>query len=121
MNDRLARLAGPLPPDMGRHRRAASAPLPQLVVPGCRGAGASGCRTARCRVPGCRPPGCRPPGGRAPATSAARTPPSSAPASSPTSAGGDAGRARARRRALWCAVHGIDVGPRVIHGVEVTA
>lgn len=28
---------------------------------------------------------------------------------------------RARRRALWLAVHGIDVGPRVIHGVEVTA
>ncbi|WP_155058079.1 hypothetical protein [Streptomyces blattellae] len=30
-------------------------------------------------------------------------------------------RQRARRRALWLAVHGIDVGPRVIHGVEVTA
>ncbi len=29
-------------------------------------------------------------------------------------------RQRARRRALWLAVHGIDVGPRVIHGVEVT-
>jgi hypothetical protein len=28
---------------------------------------------------------------------------------------------RARRRALWCAVHGIDLGPRLIHGVEVTA
>ncbi|GGV56527.1 hypothetical protein GCM10010294_02320 [Streptomyces griseoloalbus] len=35
--------------------------------------------------------------------------------------GEDAGRARARRRALWCAVHGIGVGPRIIHGVEVTA
>lgn len=28
---------------------------------------------------------------------------------------------RARRRALWLAVHGVDVGSRVIHGVEVTA
>jgi hypothetical protein len=26
---------------------------------------------------------------------------------------------RTRRRALWLAVHGIDVGPRVIHGVRV--
>ena len=26
---------------------------------------------------------------------------------------------RQRRRALWLAVHGIDVGPRRIHGVEV--
>lgn len=26
---------------------------------------------------------------------------------------------RQRRRALWLAVHGIDVGPRVIHGVVV--
>ncbi|WP_078516678.1 hypothetical protein [Streptomyces sp. HGB0020] len=26
---------------------------------------------------------------------------------------------RARRRALWLAVHGIDVGPRRIHGVDV--
>ncbi|MBT2528101.1 hypothetical protein J7E91_22455 [Streptomyces sp. ISL-99] len=28
---------------------------------------------------------------------------------------------RARRRALWLAVHGVDVGPRLIHGVEVAA
>ncbi|MER6014798.1 hypothetical protein [Streptomyces bluensis] len=28
---------------------------------------------------------------------------------------------RQRRRALWLAVHGIDVGPRRIHGVEVVA
>ncbi|MHA5052310.1 hypothetical protein [Streptomyces sp. SD15] len=28
---------------------------------------------------------------------------------------------RQRRRALWLAVHGIDVGPRHIHGVEVPA
>ncbi|WP_431043599.1 hypothetical protein ACQUSR_18085 [Streptomyces sp. P1-3] len=28
---------------------------------------------------------------------------------------------RSRRRALWLAVHGIDVGPRWIHGVEVAA
>ncbi|XES00655.1 hypothetical protein HEP87_60455 [Streptomyces sp. S1D4-11] len=28
---------------------------------------------------------------------------------------------RQRRRALWLAVHGIDVGPRHIHGVEVSA
>ncbi|MFF7882111.1 hypothetical protein ACH40F_42630 [Streptomyces sp. NPDC020794] len=28
---------------------------------------------------------------------------------------------RQRRRALWLAVHGIDVGPRRIHGVEVSA
>lgn len=32
----------------------------------------------------------------------------------------EARRQRARRRTLWLAVHGIDVGPRVIHGVEVT-
>ncbi|MFE6755093.1 hypothetical protein ACFVDQ_15990 [Streptomyces sp. NPDC057684] len=30
-------------------------------------------------------------------------------------------RQRARRRALWLAVHGVDIGPRRIHGVEVTA
>ncbi|WP_262061497.1 hypothetical protein [Streptomyces sp. STR69] len=28
---------------------------------------------------------------------------------------------RQRRRALWLAVHGIDVGPRRIHGVVVRA
>ncbi|MFJ3692633.1 hypothetical protein ACIPW9_00785 [Streptomyces sp. NPDC090052] len=28
---------------------------------------------------------------------------------------------RARRRALWLAVHGVDVGPRWIHGIEVAA
>lgn len=28
---------------------------------------------------------------------------------------------RQRRRALWLAVHGVDVGPRLIHGVEVAA
>ncbi|MFI6081417.1 hypothetical protein ACIBBB_10650 [Streptomyces sp. NPDC051217] len=33
----------------------------------------------------------------------------------------EARRQRARRRALWLAVHGIDIGPRLIHGVEVTA
>jgi hypothetical protein len=33
----------------------------------------------------------------------------------------EAQRRRARRRALWLAVHGIDIGPRLIHGVEVTA
>jgi hypothetical protein len=30
-------------------------------------------------------------------------------------------RQRQRRRALWLAVHGIDAGPRWIHGVEVAA
>ncbi|MFB7554877.1 hypothetical protein [Streptomyces brevispora] len=30
-------------------------------------------------------------------------------------------RQRARRRALWLAVHGVDVGPRVIHGMAVPA
>ncbi|QNE77198.1 hypothetical protein F0344_23625 [Streptomyces finlayi] len=30
-------------------------------------------------------------------------------------------RRRARRRTLWLAVHGVDVGPRFIHGVEVAA
>jgi len=30
-------------------------------------------------------------------------------------------RQRARRRALWLAVHGVDIGPRLIHGVEVAA
>lgn len=33
----------------------------------------------------------------------------------------EAQRRRARRRVLWLAVHGIDIGPRLIHGVEVTA
>jgi hypothetical protein len=28
---------------------------------------------------------------------------------------------RQRRRALWLAVHGIDIGPRWIHGVRVVA
>ncbi|GAU68539.1 hypothetical protein SSP35_08_00330 [Streptomyces sp. NBRC 110611] len=28
---------------------------------------------------------------------------------------------RQRRQALWLAVHGVDAGPRRIHGVEVTA
>ncbi|MFF8912033.1 hypothetical protein ACF08M_01590 [Streptomyces sp. NPDC015032] len=28
---------------------------------------------------------------------------------------------RARRRTLWLAVHGIDIGPRPIHGIEVRA
>ncbi|MFF1683739.1 hypothetical protein [Streptomyces sp. NPDC058254] len=28
-------------------------------------------------------------------------------------------RQRGRRRALWLAVHGVDIGPRRIHGVEV--
>ncbi|MEU1495381.1 hypothetical protein ABZ456_34680 [Streptomyces sp. NPDC005776] len=30
-------------------------------------------------------------------------------------------RQRARRRTLWPAVHGVDAGPRHIHGVEVAA
>ncbi|MFE4249080.1 hypothetical protein ACFRU3_06195 [Streptomyces sp. NPDC056910] len=30
-------------------------------------------------------------------------------------------RQRARRRTLWLAVHGVDIGPRRIHGVEVVA
>lgn len=33
----------------------------------------------------------------------------------------EAKRQRARRRALWLAVHGVDVGPRHIHGIEVAA
>jgi hypothetical protein len=28
-------------------------------------------------------------------------------------------RQRARRRTLWLAVHGVDFGPRMIHGVRV--
>lgn len=28
---------------------------------------------------------------------------------------------RQRRRALWLAMHGVDVGPRLIHGVKVAA
>ncbi|URM91316.1 hypothetical protein LUW75_16510 [Streptomyces sp. MRC013] len=32
----------------------------------------------------------------------------------------EARRQRSRRRALWLAAHGIDIGPRVIHGREVT-
>ncbi|WP_456203090.1 hypothetical protein [Streptomyces sp. LZ34] len=32
----------------------------------------------------------------------------------------EARRQRARRRALWLALHGVDIGPRLIHGVEVT-
>ncbi|MEU9466355.1 hypothetical protein AB0D78_06795 [Streptomyces avermitilis] len=31
----------------------------------------------------------------------------------------EARRQRARRRALWLAVHGIDIGPRIIHGIEI--
>lgn len=30
-------------------------------------------------------------------------------------------RQRARRRALWLAVHGVDIGPHRIHGIEVVA
>ncbi|MFJ3650839.1 hypothetical protein [Streptomyces murinus] len=30
-------------------------------------------------------------------------------------------RQRARRRALWLAASGVDIGPRVIRGVEVAA
>ncbi|AKH83184.1 hypothetical protein AA958_14150 [Streptomyces sp. CNQ-509] len=33
----------------------------------------------------------------------------------------EARRQRARRLELWLAVHGVDVGPRLIHGVEVPA
>ncbi|MFJ7588074.1 hypothetical protein ACIQZO_11955 [Streptomyces sp. NPDC097617] len=33
----------------------------------------------------------------------------------------EARRQRARRHALWLAVHGIDIGPRLIHGRMVTA
>ncbi|KAF0650269.1 MULTISPECIES: hypothetical protein [Streptomyces] len=33
----------------------------------------------------------------------------------------EARRQRGRRRALWLAVHGIDIGPRLIHGREVTS
>ncbi|MER7791654.1 hypothetical protein [Streptomyces sp. NPDC097640] len=32
----------------------------------------------------------------------------------------EARRQRSRRRALWLALHGVDIGPRLIHGVEVT-
>lgn len=35
--------------------------------------------------------------------------------------GQEARQQRARRRALWLAVHGVDIGPQFIHGVEVTA
>jgi hypothetical protein len=31
----------------------------------------------------------------------------------------EAQRQRERRRAVWLALHGVDVGPRVIHGVRV--
>lgn len=30
-------------------------------------------------------------------------------------------RQRTRRRALWLAVHGVDIGPHRIHGIEVVA
>ncbi|WP_328496189.1 hypothetical protein OHS59_28440 [Streptomyces sp. NBC_00414] len=33
----------------------------------------------------------------------------------------EARRQRARRRALWLATRGVDIGPRLIHGVEVSA
>jgi hypothetical protein len=33
----------------------------------------------------------------------------------------EARRQRSRRRVLWLAVHGLDIGPRLIHGVEVAA
>lgn len=31
----------------------------------------------------------------------------------------EAQRQRQRRRTLWLAVHGVDIGPRMIHGVRV--
>ncbi|MFV2117806.1 hypothetical protein ACE14D_04900 [Streptomyces sp. Act-28] len=30
-------------------------------------------------------------------------------------------RGRTRRRTLWLAVHGVDLGPRALHGIGVTA
>ncbi|QHY97656.1 hypothetical protein SSPS47_21355 [Streptomyces sp. S4.7] len=33
----------------------------------------------------------------------------------------EARQQRARSRELWLAVHGIDIGPRLIHGMQVTA
>ena len=33
----------------------------------------------------------------------------------------EARRQRARHRVLWLAVHGVDTGPRRIHGVEMSA
>lgn len=30
-------------------------------------------------------------------------------------------RQRARRRALWLAAYGVDIGPRLVHGAEVAA
>lgn len=33
----------------------------------------------------------------------------------------EARRQRARRRSLWPTVHGVDIGPRLIHGGEVRA
>jgi hypothetical protein len=33
----------------------------------------------------------------------------------------EAQRQRARRRTLWLALHGVDIGPRVIHGVRVAS
>lgn len=41
--------------------------------------------------------------------------------SSPSSRGQEVRRQRGRRRELWLALHGVDIGPRLIHGVDVMA
>src|SRR4051812_7955289 len=103
MNHRIARLVEPLlhllTPSRGRHRRITSPAVPQ-----------------------------------APAADAAS--PAVGHDGSPTLRGEDnalvrpylvaherreeARRQKVRRRVLWLAVHGVDVGTRVLHGVEVT-
>ncbi|CAL9556875.1 hypothetical protein [Streptomyces sp. Tu 3180] len=108
----FARLADPLPrllprllpPGRGRHRRSAPPPVPPLLSPGV--------------APGVEPPAVARAGARRLRGE------DTAPVRPRPVAHGcreEARRQRARRRALWLAVHGVDVGPRVIHGVEVTA
>ncbi|MFG2132274.1 hypothetical protein ACGFNV_31295 [Streptomyces sp. NPDC048751] len=107
MSHRIARLFEPLLqlvlPGTGRRRRAATVP-----------AGACACPTCSCADERpARPVG--PPPLRGEDNAMIR------PYLVAHERQEEARRQRARGRAMWLAVHGIDIGPRVIHGVEVTA
>ncbi|MFF3334729.1 hypothetical protein ACFYWX_35205 [Streptomyces sp. NPDC002888] len=110
MSHRIARLFEPLLqllfPGTGRRRRTATVPAGACACPTCS------CAEERPALPA-RPVG--PPLLRAEDNAMVR------PYLVAHERQEEARRQRARRRALWFAVHGIDIGPRVIHGVEVTA
>jgi len=105
MSHRIARLFEPLLrfllPGSGRHRLAATAPACQCSTP-------SYAKEQTARRPGSRPL-------RGEDNAMVR------PYLVAHEQHEEARRQRARRRALWLAVHGVDIGPRLIHGVEVTA